>query len=146
MTQLPYEETQLEPLSSDADIERRVADLVGRANSRQLWLMFVDDYDIQLPLLIPIEGLPSTPDEQHVADVVENIRLMMGEVGAAGLILVFERYAPAELSRQDAAWALSLRTACDDHGANLRAMLLSHRGGVRWIAPDDYAFVAGTEG
>jgi hypothetical protein len=138
--QLPYEEAQLQPLSSDADIERRVADLVGRANSRQLWLMFVDDYDIQIPLLIPIEGIPSAPDDQRVSDVVENIRLMMGEVGAAGLILVFERYAAPELSRQDAAWALSLRTACDDRGVNLRAMLLSHRSGVRWIAPDDYAF------
>ncbi|HEY2643648.1 MAG TPA: hypothetical protein VGI56_07850 [Galbitalea sp.] len=138
MTAQHYEEAQLEPLLSDSDIERRVADLVGRANSRQLWLMFLDDYDIQLPLLIPIEGLPSAPDGAHIVNVVESIRFMMVEVDAAALILVFERYAAAELTPQDAAWALAMRTECDNQGVNLRAMLLSHRGGVRWIAPDDY--------
>jgi hypothetical protein len=61
MTFTPYEETQLLPLTTDDQIERRVADLVGRAHTRQLWLLFLDEVDVQLPLLIPLEGLPLEP-------------------------------------------------------------------------------------
>ena len=43
-----YEETELMPLVTDAEIERRVADLIGRANSRQLWLLFLDEFAIQI--------------------------------------------------------------------------------------------------
>ena len=66
---LPYEETQLLPLTTDQDVERRVADLIGRANSRQLWLLFLDEFDIQLPLLIPIEGLPFEPTDDQAFEL-----------------------------------------------------------------------------
>jgi hypothetical protein len=132
-----YEETQLLPLTTDDDIERRVADLVGRANSRQLWLLFLDEVDVQLPLLIPIEGLPSQPSDEQTERVVDHVRELMGEIGATSVITVLERYAAASLSVQDAAWARSLRESCDRHGVTLRAQLLSHRTGVRLLSKDE---------
>jgi hypothetical protein len=134
---VPYEETQLLPLVTDHDIEARVADLVGRANSRQLWLLFLDEFDLQLPLLIPIEGLPLEPTDEQAAGVVYRVRELMGEIGAVAVVTVLERYGPAALTAQDAAWVRSLRRACDERGVNLRAQLLSHRAGVRWIDADE---------
>ena len=130
---VPYEESELLPLITDQDIERRVADLIGRANSRQLWLLFLDEFDIQLPLLIPIEGLPSVPTDEQTAAVLERVREVMGEIGATAVITVIERYGASALTAQDAAWVRSLRQGCADRELTLRAQLLSHRTGVRWI-------------
>lgn len=131
-----YEESQLPPLITDHDIEQRVADLIGRANSRQLWLLFLDEFEMQLPLLIPIEGLPPEPADDQAARVVDRVGEVMAEIGASAVITVLERYGPATLTAQDGAWARSLRRGCDERGVRLRAQLLSHRTGVRWIDED----------
>jgi hypothetical protein len=134
---VPYEESQLLPLITDQDIERRVADLIGRANSRQLWLLFLDEFDIQLPLLIPIEGLPSEPTDEQAEAVLERVREVMGEIGATAVITVIERYGAPALTMQDAAWVRALRHGCSHRGVTLRAQLLSHRTGVRWIGTEE---------
>jgi hypothetical protein len=136
---VPYEETQLLPLLTDADIERRVADLVGRANSRQLWLLFLDEMHVQLPLLVPIEGLPAEPSAEQAAGVVYRVREVMGEIGATEVVTVLERYGPSALTAQDAAWVRSLRSACTEAGVILRAQLLSHRTGVHLIGAEEFA-------
>ena len=137
MSRLPNN-NRLTPLHSDTLIEDRVRDLIGRANRRQLWLIFLDEYDVQLPLLIPIDGLPSQPDAAGTTAVVTNVLELMDEIGAVGLVMVWERYGPSTLTPQDTAWAQSMAAACLGARLRLRAMLLSHRSGVRWIAPDDY--------
>jgi hypothetical protein len=134
-----YEETELMPLVRDAEIEKRVADLIGRANSRQLWLLFLDEFAVQLPLLIPIESLPSEPTGGETEGVIHRMRELMGEIGASAVVTVLERYGAATLTAQDAAWARALQTACDEQGVALRAQLLSHRTGVRLIADDEWS-------
>jgi hypothetical protein len=132
-----YEETQSVPLDTDDEITARVGELIGRANSRQLWLLFLDDVNVQLPLLIPIDGLPAEPSPEQTERVVANIHELMLEIGAGSVVTVWERYGAPALNRQDAAWARSLREACVDQGVQLRAMLLSHRNGVSWITDDE---------
>ena len=63
--------------------------------------------------------------------------------GAAGVIVVIERYAGHMLSPSDLAWASTLHTAAAESSLILRGVLLSHAHGVRWIAPDDYLFPVG---
>ncbi|PRY69669.1 hypothetical protein B0I08_102346 [Glaciihabitans tibetensis] len=128
----------LVPLRTDFLIEQRVRDLIGRANLRQLWLLFLDEQQVQLPLLLPIDGLPSRPTEDGTARVVDNVVRLMEELGAAGLVVVWERYGPAHLSEGDTEWVRCFASACGAVRLPLRAMLLSHRHGVRWIAADDY--------
>jgi hypothetical protein len=134
--QPPSEEAS--PLVTDADIEGRVQRLIGRANIRQLWLLFLDEASVQLPLLVPIDGLPSEPTDADTAGVIDNIAEVMQSLGAASIVFVWERYGSAVLTAQDAAWARSLHDACDAKGVSLRAMLLSHRSGVRWVDEEDY--------
>jgi hypothetical protein len=137
MKPLTSDEAAVIPLRTDSDIQKRVEQLIGRANVRQLWLLFLDDLDTQLPLLIPIGGLPPYPLDGQTADVLDHVREVMGDVGASSIVVVHERYASSTLSGPDIAWAQSLREGCAGTGITLRAQLLSHRSGVRWIADDD---------
>jgi hypothetical protein len=138
MTSRNYEDTVLAPLTTDAEIVERVAQLVGRANQRQLWLMFLDETNTQLPLLIPIDALPSEPTDVHTAHVLDHVREVMDDMGASSLLLVHERYSASALTAQDVAWVSSLARACEASGVVLRAQLLSHRGGVRMIERDEF--------
>lgn len=125
---------QLAPLTSDELIQERVTAMVGRAISRQLWLMFLDDRDAQLPPLIPLPTLPTLPSEDRVPD----FRRTADAVGASGIIVVLERYGEEALTASDRAWARHIHLGCADGPVRLRGILLSHARGVRWIAPDDY--------
>jgi hypothetical protein len=132
-----YDAAALVPLTTDAAIQDRVEQLVGRANQRQLWLLFLDEFDVQLPLLIPIDGLPITPSDDETARLLDRVREVMEEIGASSLVVVIERYGAATLTPQDGDWARSIHRACEASGLSLRAQLLSHRGGVRWIDGDE---------
>lgn len=141
MTTPNYEDTITHPLTTDALVEQRVAALVGRANRRQLWFLFLDENQVQLPLLMPVSDIPERPDASmsHLASLIENA---MEACGARSVIVVIERYADATFSASDKAWARSLSETFERRKTRLRCILLSHRRGVRWFAQDDYGFSA----
>jgi hypothetical protein len=122
------------PLHTDALIRERARQLVGRAIRRQLWLFFLDEHDVQLPLLVPIDDLPPLPPDEPMVGLVA----LAEEVGAASVVAVLERFGDETLTPADVAWARHLRDSTTATSIRLRAILLSHRRGVRWIAPDDY--------
>ena len=139
---IPYDETIAVPLETDALIQQRVADLIGRANRRQLWLLFLDEARVQLPIIMPIDGLPTAPPgtSDEAATLAQMIETAVDAAEAASVVMVIERFGLPDLTPSDVAWARSLHEACDAAAVQLRALLLSHRAGVRWIAQDDYRF------
>lgn len=128
---LPFEQAATQRLTTDALIQERATELVGRAVTRQLWLLFLDANDVQLPLIVPLDDLPSMP----LGDT-EVYREIIDACGAASVVAAIERYGEETLTESDRAWARHLRA---NIGPVLRGILLSHRLGVRWIAEDDYA-------
>lgn len=134
-----YEETRLQPLTTDALLEARVADLIGRAIKRQLWFLFLDDGQVQLPLIIPVDDLPVLPDA-HLDTIARQMSAAMDAAGARSVVIVIERYAESALTDADRAWARSLHDAFEQGRVTVRGILLSHRRGVRWVAQDDYRF------
>jgi len=139
------DDRRLASLVTDSDIENRARELIGRAHQRQLWLLFLDGDGVQLPLLIPIDGLPSEPIEEQAASIIASVRDLMDQIEAAAVIIVLERYGPATLTPQDAAWLRELEEHCVERGAELRGLLLSHRAGIRWIAGDEYSHPVSSE-
>lgn len=136
-----YQDAKSQPLVSQVLIEERVRALIGRASRRQLWFLFLDENQVQLPLLIPLDDYPSAPD-----DSVHHLARAMGQAmdaaGADSLVVVMERYAASGLAPADVAWARAIHDAFDLEGVRLRGLLLSHNRGVRWVAQDDYRFAA----
>jgi hypothetical protein len=133
-----YEDSTLVPLSTDALIQQRAAALIGKAIRRQLWVMFLDENDMQLPVLMPMDGMPTEPEEGNRLSMA--LRELVDGVGAHSVILVLERYGGQELTASDVAWARALHEAAASAEIRLRAILLSHRSGVRGVAQDDYRF------
>jgi hypothetical protein len=134
-----YDETRLQPLTTDALVQERVADLIGRAIQHQLWFLFLDDEQVQLPLIIPMGELPGRPDA-FLGTVAANLHEAMEATAASTVVVVIERYADAALTAADREWALAIHDTFEQAGIGVRAILLSHRRGVRWVAPDDYLF------
>lgn len=139
-----YQDARTQPLTSQVLIEERVRALIGRACRHQLWFLFLDANQVQLPLMIPLDDLPSAPDDS-VHDLARAMGQAMEAAGAGSTIVVIERYASSALTPADVAWARGIHDAFDLEHIDLRGVLLSHNRGVRWIAQDDYRFSPTTE-
>ena len=133
------------PIPTDEDIRQRVTDLLRNAVRRQWWTLYLDDQDVQRPVLMPMAGYPEDPYEPcgadgTVADVLaDRLASIVGEIGAAKVVFVWERPGNDELTSGDREWAGALGAACRAAGVKVRAQLVLHDRGVRWIAPDEYA-------
>ena len=139
MSRPPYDDTRDIPLTTDSDIEERVGELLGTANQRQMWLIPLDEQDRQLPLLIPIEGMPVRPPRLDDSGLAPALQLLVDEYEVAAFVIVLERYASAELQNSDREWATAMRATCGATGVRLRAVVVLHSDGARLIAPDEYA-------
>ncbi|HWU45825.1 MAG TPA: hypothetical protein VN133_03595 [Humibacter sp.] len=126
-------EAALLPLTSDEEILDRVAELLERANQRQVWMLFLDDHDVQLPLLIPISDYPTAPNGDEAPAFAATIAAASREIGAVGVVLIWERYAGPAATASDRAWAAAMTEACPRAGVKVRAQLLCHRSGVRLL-------------
>ncbi|GAB3606551.1 hypothetical protein GCM10027413_19600 [Conyzicola nivalis] len=132
------QEADLEPLTTDTLIERRVGSLIGRAQNRQIWLLFLDCDHVQSPLVLPVSDIPVAPPDDDLDNWSELLRGATAAVDCADVIVVIERYATERLTDADRAWARMLSDGCRVAGVTLRAVLLSHRNGVRLLDDDDY--------
>ena len=143
MTRLDVNDATRVPISTDHDIEQRVGDLLQRAIRRQWWTLYLDDDDVQRPVLMPMAGYPEHPDEPcgdegTVADVLANrLAEIVAQIEAAKVIFVWERPGSDTLTAPDREWADALGAACRSAGVVVRAQLILHDHGVRWIAPDE---------
>ncbi|SEB57613.1 hypothetical protein SAMN04489806_1160 [Paramicrobacterium humi] len=133
------DEAAATPLTTDEAIAERVQMLIGRAIRRTWWLLFLDDDDRQLPLMMPVDDYPLVPDAVSADGSADFVRSAMEGVGARHVIFVWERPVGAGITGPDRAWASLLADGCRERGLSVRAQLISHRQGVRWLAPDDYA-------
>ena len=145
MTRLDANDTTQLPIATDQDIEQRVASLLQRAIRRQWWTLYLDVDDLQRPVLMPMPGYPAHPhepcgDEGSAAEVLANrLASIVAEIEAAKVIFVWERPGDDELTGGDRAWAGALGSACRDVGVAVRAQLILHDTGVRWISVEESA-------
>ena len=120
------------PLRTDDDVVRRVAALVGRATRDDtLWLLFVDGDDRQAPVVMPIEEMPGSPDDEIVTALGDVIAGFLPDLatctGAGSVVFVRERLGPDDMLPADRAWAEALVTMCRKREIRMRGVHLSTR-------------------
>ncbi len=116
------------PVTTIAQAQDRVAQLVGSAIRRQLWLMLLDRDGVQLPVVIPIEDIPLRPQSGHLTELAARFAELLDSYAPGGsVILTLERPGGADLTAPDQAWASELRTS---FGSTLRITAL-------FVASDD---------
>lgn len=127
------------PLSTDADLVAMATDLVGEAIRRQTWIFVLDDEQRLSPVVVPMDGIPTDADPQHIETLAARLTDLVRMVdGAASIVLVWERTGSGDVLMQEADWFAGL--AATD--APIRAQLLASDDGIRLIDPAFAALVA----
>ncbi len=131
-----YDDVRDVPLTSDESVLERASLLLGHAIRRQVWLMFLDEHDCQLPMLIPTY-VPRRPGRQHRENFAQLLGVLFEDADADAMVVAFERRGGDTLTAADREWLALLRAACTHAAVPLRGPLLVQDGGARWVAPDD---------
>jgi len=135
MSKPTAEEVRNSPLITAADIENRVRDLIGRAIVRKLWLLLLDGERVQLPVLMPIAGLPDHPESG--ASMGPFLRAVCGEP-TREVVGVWERPGDPQLTTADREWLRFLAAGLMEAGLGSAGMVLSHTRGCRWVPGEEW--------
>ncbi|MFC5931471.1 hypothetical protein [Cryobacterium melibiosiphilum] len=118
------------PVTTVAEAQDRVADLVGPAIVRKIWFMMCDRHGLQMPILMPIEDIPLVPEPGELASFAAGLGTLLRDLAPGGsVILTLERPGAATLTAPDRAWGTELRAS---FGAVTRVLgvFLAHDDGV----------------
>jgi len=125
------------PLSTAADILRRVDQTISADDMRQrgLWLFFLDRYDTQMPVVVPIDGVPDHPDLPLVGNVCWIVSQVLAEHEPEGsAVIALSRPGTPELGEVDRYWHLALLAGAREHGTAIRMLCLATPAGVRELS------------
>lgn len=136
------------PLRTDDQVVLALEDLLQQANLPQLWFIFFDEDDRLTGPFMPGSGYPADPlqiertadlgDVPAVRILAVRLREIADLVGAASVVLVWERPGHSELDSETRAWVRELARTGREAGLVLRMQLLLHDGGLRMLVPDDF--------
>lgn len=123
------------PVADDAAMLERARTLIRCGYARRMWLLLLDDDDLQLPLLPQIDGIPRSPG----ADAAMTLHSVLEQLAGYGsqVAVVLERPGAAEPEPDDLAWADAIRRGSHGSGVRMRGVLLAHSGGVDALQPAD---------
>jgi hypothetical protein len=104
------------PVRSALALTRRWVALLAPPifTARSLWLTWLDDSGLMLPLVIPIDDVPLTPDGYVLRGVLQMHDAVTAQRGVAHLALALCRPGDAVLTEDDDEWAEALRDELDE--------------------------------
>lgn len=132
----PFDDVADVSLATDEALLERVRDLVEGAYRQQLWFMFLDEDDRQLPLLVPLD-VPDRPGHELANPLGPFVAALVDEVRPRSVVVVLERPGSDELTCGDREWFAVVDDACRAAGVVRRGPILAHDDGFRWIAAED---------
>jgi len=121
-------------ISTDADARELLCTLLGPALRRQLWSFLLASNGRQLPIVIPIDGIPVSPSEDELRSIVSSLGQVLDEYGPGGSILfALERPGDETPHGFDELWADGLHSAADAEAVDVFAIYLVHDDGLRMM-------------
>jgi hypothetical protein len=103
-----------------------------------LWLAWFDADDRQLPALMPLDGVPASPNADLVKPLLPFLASLYHGLDAAWLAMALGRPGPGLISAGDRAWARALDVATlGAHGIRSRPLYLATENRVRPLVLDD---------
>ena len=128
------------PLNTDQDVLRRVDCIVGQdsRDRRSLWVLFLSGEGVQLPVVVPIDGVPARPDTQTAGDLCGIIADALDAAAPVGSAVITLTRPGCEAVRDtDRYWFHALHNAARERGVSIRMLCLATRSGVRQLTLDD---------
>jgi hypothetical protein len=121
-------------IANDADARELLSSALGPALRRQLWAFLLDADGMQLPIVIPIDGIPVSPGEGELRSIVSSLGRVLDEFDPGGSILfALERPGAAAPHGFDELWADGLHSAAHDEAVDVFAIYLVHNDGLRMM-------------
>ena len=121
------------PIRSDEEVLTRVDQIVDRESRMlpSLWLFFLDKDGRQLPVLVPVDGIPDEPQPDEVAKLGWVIGQVLGESEPDGsVVITLTRPGPPVPDTADLSWHDALHAATSERGVRIRMMCLATPDGV----------------
>ena len=125
--------TDHRPLSTASALLDRFEEFLHRALRRQLWVCFLDDDLVQLPLVVPVEDVPVRPRPEPLAGLLDAFEEVGRHVGASRVVVVLERPGPGAARTSDAAWTEAVTSGLEGRSLTLHALLVCSDDGVELL-------------
>jgi hypothetical protein len=126
----------LTPISSDADVLGRVDQLIDTDDrrDRSLWLFFLTADAVQLPVVVPIDDMPISPDPDTAWSICHLIAdVLRDSVPGGSAVITLVRESGLIVAGPDRQWLTALRSAAGSAGLPLRMLCLATRDGTRQL-------------
>jgi hypothetical protein len=121
---------------TDADVVDLVVALLDAPVRRQCWVLFLGERGLPVHLVMPVADLPYEPDDR-VPDFGALVEDVVAQVGAAQVVLAWERPGATGMFPVDWAWVDAMACTLDEHGVRLRGQVVVHEDGASMIELDD---------
>jgi hypothetical protein len=118
------------PLDTTPDLLRLLEHFFPVAIRRQLWTLFLDEADVPVPVVVPLDGIPLRPSTEAVRRWGDAVEAVAREFGAVRVVFVVERTGSRATRASDLAWRDALLRALDDHRCDVRAVATCTDDGV----------------
>ncbi len=129
----------LAPLDTDTDVLDRVDQLIGEdaRRDRSLWLLFLAADAVQLPVVVPIDDVPASPDPDAAGSICDLTAHVLNDAAPGGsAVITLVRDNVLSVTDSDQQWLMALRAAAARTGVHLRMLCLATREGVRRLEPN----------
>ncbi|WP_089771571.1 hypothetical protein [Ruania alba] len=139
---IPEPITPDRPLRSDHDLLdwARFVHQDVRPTRSTLWVLLLDSKDHPLPLLLPIEDVPETPDACTLLEVLTFLsRLLVEHAPGGSVALLLERPGASRRGPGDRTWDAQIRTVARRMKVRVRAFFVAGTGSVLPMTLDDAA-------
>lgn len=128
---------------TDEALELLIAQLLGSASAECAWFLFLDHRSRVIDPLMPIDFLPTDPDEltdtpdlgavPTSAVIVQRMASVLSMIGARDVVVVWERPGGSTLDVDTRRWITAVADAASNLGLPLRAQFHLSRTGVRLV-------------
>ncbi|MFB2599807.1 hypothetical protein ACEXQE_18635 [Herbiconiux sp. P17] len=133
---IPAEIAAQIPHRTDTDVAELVSSLVGVAIRQQVWLMFFDENECPMPLIVPYADLDPDPSDEEIAKYAALACGIARTTGAASIVLTWERPGGSALDDSERRLLRAISAGIAGGGVAVRSVFLSHSHGVVHVAEE----------
>ena len=126
----------LDPISTDTEVIDRVDQLIDVEDrrDRSLWLIFLTADGIQLPVVVPVDDMPISPDPDTTGNICHMITHVLRDAAPGGsVVITLVRENGLSVTGPDQQWLMALKSAAATAGLHLRMLCLATRDGTRQL-------------
>jgi|SRR5579863_7849007 len=101
---------------------------------RSLWLFFLTADGIQLPVVVPVDDMPISPDPDTAGSICHLITDVLDDAAPGGsAVITLVRGNGLSVTGADQQWLTALKSAAARAGTHLRMLCLATREGTRQL-------------